>query len=92
MFAYYISCFINVFQLILGCVPPRDPACPFVSKYVLHIHTTYQSGTLGQGGGGGETGSAKRKWFVTLKSSFTIYEKEDVILCLKHQLYECMYS
>ena len=38
------------------------------------------------------TGSAKRKWFVTLKSSFTIYEKEDFRLSLKHQLYECMYS
>ena len=37
----------------LGVPPsPRDPAHPFVSKYVLHIHTTYRSGILGQGGGG----------------------------------------
>ena len=49
MLAYYIRCFINVLQLILGYVLPLDPACPFVSKYVLHIHTTYQSGILDQG-------------------------------------------
>ena len=35
--------------------PPvtRDPACPFVSKYLLHVHTTYQSGILGSMGGTG---------------------------------------
>ena len=54
MLAYYIRCFMNVLVLILGCVPPRDPACPFVSKYILHIHTTYQSGILGQGGEQGQ--------------------------------------
>ena len=43
-------------------------------------------------GSRGGTGTTKRKWFVTLKSSFTIYEKEDVRLSLKHQLYKCMYS
>ena len=42
-------------------------------------------------GGGGGTGSTKRKWFVTLKSSFIIYGKEDFRLSLKHQLYKCMY-
>ena len=35
---------------------------------------------------GGGAGSAKRKWFVTLKSSFTIYENEEFRLSLKHQL------
>ena len=45
---------MNVLVLILGCVPPRDPACPFVSKYILHIHTTYKSGILGQGGEQGQ--------------------------------------
>ena len=42
---------------------------------------------------GGEGGRvSEQKWFVTLKSSFTIYEKEDVRLSLKHQLYKCLYS
>ena len=47
----------NVLYLIFECVPlpppppPHDPTCPFVSKYFSHIHTTYQSGILGQGGG-----------------------------------------
>ena len=72
------------------CPSPRDPACPFVSKYVLYIQTTYQSGILGQGGWG--TGSAKRKKFITLKRSFAIYEKQDISLSLKHHLYKCMYS
>ena len=49
----------NVLYLIFECVPPRDPTCLFVSKYFSHIHTTYQSGILGQGGGG--TGSTKQK-------------------------------
>ena len=40
-----------------GVSSPRDPAFPFVSKYVLHIYTTYQSGILCQRGGGvGEGG------------------------------------
>ena len=34
--------------------PPRDPACPFVSKYFSPIHTTYQRGILGQGGEQGQ--------------------------------------
>ena len=38
------------------CVPPRDPACPFVSLCVFHIHTTYQSGILGLGGEQGQRG------------------------------------
>ena len=63
----------NVLQLILGwvCVTPRDPACPFITKHVLHIHTTYQIDFLGKGG----TGPAKQKWFETLKSPITVYEK-----------------
>ena len=43
-------------------------------------------------GAGARTVSAKRKWFVTLQCSFTVYEKEDFRLSLKHQLYKCMYS
>ena len=70
MFAYYIRCFIVDY---FGYAPPPDPACPSVSKYVLHIHISYQRDTLGQGG----TASAKRQWFVMLKRSFTFYENED---------------
>ena len=49
---------------------PRDPTCPFVSKYFSHIHTTYQNGILGQGG---EQGQQSKK---TLKNSLTVYEKK----------------
>ena len=65
--------------------PPRDPAYPFASKYSLHLHKTYQSGILGQGGGVGEGGGGRgqcqlsEKWFITLKSSFTVYENENFI-------------
>ena len=50
----------NVLLLIFECVPPRDPKCPFISKYFLHIHTTYQSGILGQGGEQGQ--QSKKQW------------------------------
>ena len=48
---------------MFGCVPPppRDPACPFISKYLSPIHTTYQSGIVGQVGG--EQGQqSKTRW------------------------------
>ena len=71
---HLLSCkFLGVF--------PRDRAYPFVSKYVLHIHTTYESGILDQGG---EQGQPSEKWFITLKSFFTAYEKEDFTISLKH--------
>ena len=65
------------------CPPPPPththirfhPSCPFVSKYALLIHTTNQSDILGQGG---EQGQASKKWFVARKSSFTVYENEDL--------------
>ena len=49
----------NVLYLIFECVPPHDPTCPFVSKYFSHIHTTYQSVILGQGGN--RVNKAKKK-------------------------------
>ena len=55
---------------MFGCVPPRDPACPFVSKYLSPIHITYQSGIVGQGGG---TGSTKQK---TLKIFYQFMKKK----------------
>ena len=55
MLDYYIRCFIQCLVVNFGVCFPRDPA-PFVSKYVLHIHTTYQSGILGQRGGDGGVG------------------------------------
>ena len=64
------------------------PFCQQVRFTHSHNISKWHPGS--RGGGGGETGSAKRKWFVTLKSSFTIYKKEDVRLSLKHQ-YRCMY-
>ena len=56
----------------LGVFPPRDPARPFGSKYLSPIHTTYQSGIIGQGGGGNRVNKAK-----TLTNSLSIYEEED---------------
>ena len=38
--------------------------------------------------GGRNSASQAQKWFITLKRSFTVYEKEDFTLSLKHQLYE----
>ena len=49
----------NVLYLIFECVPPRDPTCPFVSKYFSHIHIAYQSGILGQGGEQGQQSKKK---------------------------------
>ena len=47
----------------------------------------------GSGGrGGGVQGQPSKKLFITLKSSFTVYEKGEFILSLKHQLYKCTYS
>ena len=51
-----MSVYRTIGPLVSRCVPPRDPACPFVSLCVFHIHTSYQSGILGLGGGGGEQG------------------------------------
>ena len=47
-----------------SCVPTPswETACPFVSLCVFHIHTSYQSGILGLGGG---TGSARRKCIIS---------------------------
>ena len=39
--------------------------------------------------GVGEQGQPSEKWFITL-SSFTVYDKEDFTLSLKHQLYVCI--
>ena len=39
------------------CVFPRDPTCHFVNICDFDIHASYQSGIIGQaGGGGGEQG------------------------------------
>ena len=50
-------------QLNFGCVPLRDPACPFLSKYLSPSHTTYQGGIVGQMGlgvgGRGKVNKAK---------------------------------
>ena len=56
----------NVLYLIFEWVPlppppPHDPTCPFVGKYFSHIHTTYQSGILGQGGEQGQQSKKKKK-------------------------------
>ena len=55
------------------------------------LHKMFQGGDGGGGGGRGRkrerTGSAKQKWFVTLKSSLQFMRKEDFRLSLKHQLY-----
>ena len=50
----------NALYLIFEWVPPRDPTCPFVSKYFSHIQTTYQSGILGQGGE--QVQQNKKRW------------------------------
>ena len=47
----------------------------FTSARPFYMFTQHIKKHPGSGGG---TGSAKQKWFVTLKSSFTLYEKEDV--------------
>ena len=70
------------------CSPPW-PSMPFCQQ--VHFTHSHNISKWHPGSRGG-TGTTKRKWFVTLKSSFTIYEKEDVRLSLKHQLYKCMYS
>ena len=61
------------------CPPSLDPACPFISKCVLHSPTTYQSGILGRwrrGGGEGGQGQPSTKWLIKLRSSFIVYEKK----------------
>ena len=43
--ASYIIHFISWLLVDFRCVPPHlDPARPFVREFVLHIHTTCQSG------------------------------------------------
>ena len=77
MLAYYIRCFINVLQLILVCVPPLiQHALLSASAFYTFIQHIKVASWI-KGVGKGETGLAKQKWFVTLKSSFTIYEKKD---------------
>ena len=65
--------------------PPRDPVCPFVNKCVSPIHTTYQSGILGQGGNRANKAENAEKLL-------SVYEKEDFRLFSKHQLYKCKNS
>ena len=73
MLAYYIRCFINVLQLILGCVPPLTQHALLSASTFYTFTRHFKVASWIKGG----TGLAKQKWFVTLKGSFTIYEKED---------------
>ena len=54
LLAFVLSGSFNVFVVNFLVCPPRDPACPFVSKYLSPIHTTYQSGIVGQRGEQGQ--------------------------------------
>ena len=68
---------------------PPWPGMPFCQQVCFtHLHNISKWHPGSREG----TGSAKQKWFVVLKSSFTLYEKEDFRFSLKHQLYKCMYS
>ena len=62
---------------------PRDPSCPFVKKArFTHSHNVSKWHTWSKG----EQGQPREKWIMMLKSSFTVYEKEDFTLSLKIQL------
>ena len=85
MLAYYIRCLVN-----FGVCSPPWPSMPFCQKYVLHIHTAYQSGILGQGGGARVSQANMVR--NAEKFLYKLYEKEDFRLVLKPQLYKCIYS
>ena len=57
---------------------PRDPTCPFVSKYFSHITFTQHIKVAFwvKGGGGGGTGSTKQK---TIKNSLTVHENKKIL-------------
>ena len=59
------------------CFPPW-PIMPICQQVRFTHSHNIQNASWVKGG----TGSAKRKWLVTLKCSFTIYEKEDIRLFL----------
>ena len=51
MLTDYVKSSYTVLNFISRFVTHLDPACPFVSKSILCIYTTYLSGMLGPGGG-----------------------------------------
>ena len=78
----------NVLQLIFGCVPPRDPARPFGSKYLSPIHTTYQSGIVGQGGEQGQR--SKKRWQILYQfMKKKILDNFQSINCINVSIHGC---
>ena len=67
--------------------PPRDPTYPFVSKYFSHIHTTYQSGILGQGGNRVNKAKNSEKFLNSLCKNFLDYFRS--INCTNVSIHGC---